>query len=71
MELKVLGTMTEDLLALSDWLAKVGVTPVAMECAGEYWRPVYNLLEGNFTHERLQPPVLHCSGFRRRLSVVH
>jgi len=41
--------MTEDLLALSDWLAEVGVTHVAMESTGEYWRPVCNLLEGTLT----------------------
>jgi transposase len=49
MELQEFGTMTRDLLALSDWLAEVGVTHVAMESTGEYWRPIYNLLEGNFT----------------------
>jgi transposase len=47
MELQPFGTMTRDLLALSDWLAEVGVTHVAMESTGEYWRPVDNLLEGN------------------------
>jgi transposase len=49
MELQAFGTMTRDLLALSDWLAEVGVTHVAMESPGEYWRPIYNLLEGSFT----------------------
>ncbi len=49
MELQACGTMTRDLLALSDWLAEVGVTHVAMESTGEYWRPIYNLLEGSFT----------------------
>jgi transposase len=49
MELQEFGTMTRDLLALSDWLAAVGVTHVAMESTGEYWRPIYNLLEGTFT----------------------
>jgi transposase len=34
---------------LSDWLTEVGVTPVAMESSGEYWHPVYHLLEGTFT----------------------
>jgi transposase len=46
LELKEFGTMTADLLALSDWLAEAGVTHVALESTGEYWRPVYNLLEG-------------------------
>jgi transposase len=36
------------LLQLSDWLAEGGVTQVAMESTGEYWKPVYNLLENNF-----------------------
>jgi transposase len=49
MELQEFGTMTRDLLALADWLAAVGITHVAMESTGEYWRPVYNLLEGDFT----------------------
>ena len=38
--------MTHDLLALSDWLLAAGCTHVAMESTGVYWRPVYNLLEG-------------------------
>jgi transposase len=49
MEVKELGTLTPDLLALSDWLAAAGITHVAMESTGEYWRPVYNLLEGTVT----------------------
>jgi transposase len=39
-------TMTEDLLALGDWLVEHGVTHVAMESTGVYWKPVYNVLEG-------------------------
>jgi len=49
MEVKDFGTMTRDLLALADWLAAVGITHVAMESTGEYWQPVYNLLDGDFT----------------------
>src|SRR5437762_7303771 len=41
-------TMTRSLLALADWLAEQGVTHVAMESTGVYWKPVYNLLEGRF-----------------------
>jgi len=40
------GTMTADLLALRDWLDGYGVTEIAMESTGVYWRPVYNILEG-------------------------
>jgi transposase len=42
-------TMTADLLRLADWLAAEGVTDVAMESTGVYWKPVYHLLEDRFT----------------------
>jgi len=42
------GTMTVDLLELSDWLLLHGVIHVAMESTGEYWKPVFNILENNF-----------------------
>jgi transposase len=45
---RVFGTMTPDLLALGDWLAAAGVTHVAMESTGVYWKPVWHLLEGRF-----------------------
>jgi len=47
-QVRTFGTMTTDLLALSDWLASEGVTHVALESTGIYWKPVYNLLEGSF-----------------------
>jgi transposase len=43
------GTMTADLLALRDWLQAHGVTHVAMESTGVYWKPVYYVLEDAFT----------------------
>ena len=45
-EIRQFGTMTKDLLALLDWLVKQGCTQVAMESTGVYWKPVYNILEG-------------------------
>jgi len=42
------GTMTADLLVLSDWLMEHNVTHVAMESTGEYWKPIFNILENNF-----------------------
>src|SRR5947209_4334028 len=47
-EVRTFGTMTADLLALADWLAGAGVTHVAMESTGVYWKPVFHLLEGRF-----------------------
>jgi transposase len=48
-EIRTFGTMTAELLALGDWLAAAGVTHVAMESTGVYWKPIYNLLEDQFT----------------------
>src|SRR5437879_13306864 len=43
------GTMTRDLLAMADWMAAQGVTQVAMESTGVFWKPIYNILESRFT----------------------
>ncbi len=40
--------MTRDLLQLADWLRDRGVKHVAMEATGVYWKPVWNILEGEF-----------------------
>ena len=48
-EVRSFGAMTADLLALADWLAGAGCTHVAMESTGVYWKPLYNLLEDQFT----------------------
>ena len=48
-EVRTFSTMTADLLALAAWLAEAGVTHVAMESTGVYWKPVWNLLEDQFT----------------------
>lgn len=47
-ETRSFETMTGELLALSDWLTQNGITHVAMESTGEYWKPIYNILEENF-----------------------
>ena len=45
-EVRTFGTMTSDLLTLMDWLGSMGVTIGAMEATGVYWKPLWNLLEG-------------------------
>ena len=40
-------TTTPGLLRLLDWLREGGCTHVAMESTGEFWKPVYYLLEGH------------------------
>jgi len=44
-QVRTFTTMTEDLLALSDWLSSLRVSHVALESTGVYWRPVFNVLE--------------------------
>ena len=46
---RTFGTTTSALLTLVDWLLSLDVTHVAMESTGEFWKPLYNLLEGSFT----------------------
>jgi len=41
-------TTTRGLLELAAWLTQHGVTHVAMEATGQYWKPVWHVLEGEF-----------------------
>ena len=43
------GTTAVALLVLRDWLESHGVTHVALESTGVYWKPVYYVLEESFT----------------------
>ena len=47
-EIRTFGTTGDELLALHDWLKEHGVTEVAMEATGVYWKPVYYVLEDGF-----------------------
>lgn len=47
-EIRTFGTMTPDLLEFGDWLSACGVSHVAMESTGVYWKPLWNLFEGQF-----------------------
>jgi transposase len=44
-EARTSSAMTNDLLALADWLRAADCGLVVMESTGSYWRPVFNLLE--------------------------
>ena len=39
-EVRTFGTMTDELLALAEWLRAAGCTHVAMESTGVSWKPV-------------------------------
>lgn len=47
-DIRTFGTLTEELLTLADWLRAGGVSHIAMESTGVYWKPIYNLLEAEF-----------------------
>jgi transposase len=42
------GTATRELMAMADWFRAEGVTQVAMESTGVYWKPIFNILEADF-----------------------
>ncbi len=44
-ETREFRAVRKDLLALADWLRAWGVTKIGMEATGDYWKPVYFLLE--------------------------
>jgi transposase len=46
-ETREFGTFTRSLTELKEWLLDKGVTHVAMESTGVYWKPVYNVLESS------------------------
>lgn len=47
-ETRTYNTFTNDLQRLRDWLKENGITHVAMESTGIYWKPVFNILEDTF-----------------------
>ena len=47
-ETRTFSTFTNSLKELNQWLQSFGITHVAMESTGVYWKPVFNILEGDF-----------------------
>jgi transposase len=48
-EVRTFRTMTRDLLAMRAWLQTQGCTVIAMESTGVSWKPICNLLAGDFS----------------------
>jgi transposase len=46
---RTFGATTTDLLTLRDWIQAHGVTHVAMESTGVYWKPIFYVLEDTAT----------------------
>ena len=55
-EIRRFGTRTRDLLELADWLQGHHVTQVARASTGGYWKPVWNILEGQFAGVLVNAP---------------
>jgi len=47
-EIRTFSTFTDELLELKKWLKSNGITHVAMESTGIYWKPIFNILEDSF-----------------------
>jgi transposase len=47
-ETRSFDTFTESIKKLRDWLKNLGITHVAMESTGVYWKPIFNILEDDF-----------------------
>ena len=45
-EIRRFGTMTSELKTLAEWLKQTQCEVAAMESTGAYWKPVWNVLEG-------------------------
>jgi len=45
-QIRRFGTMTSELKALAEWLKQAHCEMAAMESTGAYWKPVWNILEG-------------------------
>lgn len=47
-ERRKFGTGDSEIKALADWLTAEGVAEVVMESTAQYWKPVWQILEGSF-----------------------
>jgi len=54
-EVRTFSTITATLLLMRDWLQDNGCKVVAMESTGVYWKPIFNLLEGDFEVMLINP----------------
>jgi transposase len=47
-ETKTYETFTSSLKEMKEWLISIGITHIAMESTGVYWKPIFNILEDSF-----------------------
>jgi len=71
-EIRTFRTLTKELLAMRDWLQDHGCRVVAMESAGVYWKPIFNLLEGDFEVLLVNPThIKHVPGRKTDVKDCH
>ena len=64
-EVRTFSTMTRPLLSMREWLESYNCKVVAIESTGNYWKPVFNLLEGEFEVMLVNPSHLkYVEGFK-------
>ncbi len=62
-EVRTFGTMTGELRSMLDWLRELGVTHLAMESTGVYWKAPYYALEAPLRGVAVQRPARpECTG---------
>jgi transposase len=54
-QVRTFGTMTHEIEQLRVWLQEFGVSKVAMESTGVFWKPIWNLLDGHFELMLINP----------------
>src|SRR5260370_24381596 len=47
-EVRQFSPMTNEIVAMKEWLKASGCSHVAMESTGVYWKPIFHVLEGEF-----------------------
>lgn len=47
-EIKTFSTFTRDIRDLANWLKSKEIKHIAVESTGIYWKPIFNLMEGEF-----------------------
>ena len=52
-EVRTFGTFEHELVGLRNWLRDLGVTQVAMEATGVYWKPVWQVLDDGDVFEEI------------------
>ena len=55
---------------MRDWLKENGITHVAMESTGVYWKPVYNIPQENDGHTRLPVVLVYNISIRYQIRLL-